>query len=349
MVTKANPHHVNAPTPDPADSVPWLPPAMTDELQVQIHDLMVKGRRTEETLIRMVRTGQGYFWIGGPGEEAFGVAMALLLKKGYGPDYDYLHLHYRSSALVLAMGADPIDLLRQMRSTATDPYSKGRNFVNHFAIKRWNVVPVTPTIETQYTMAPGTALVQRRHGGSGLTMVNGGDAGSAEGDFWTGLNWSTRPGAELPVLMVIAQNLWGISTPAAQVQNSTALHVRASGFGMANSRVDGNDPIASFEAIREAMQYVRYERRPYCLQADLSRLYGHSSSSGANRDDEPDCLSLYEARMIRENRMTQAEIQAVHDKWDAHLHAALDVVKGEPMPDKSHVLQHVFFDGPAGN
>jgi 2-oxoisovalerate dehydrogenase E1 component alpha subunit len=324
------------------DAVPWLPPVLTDALKVRIHDLMVKGRATEEMLIRMMRTGHGYFWIGGPGEEGFNVPLALHLKVGKGPDYDYLHLHYRSSAIVLAMGGEPIDVLRQMRSTATDPYSKGRNFVNHFAIHKWNVVPVTPTIETQYVVAPGTAWVQRRHGGSGLSIVNGGDAGTAEGDFASCFNWSTRPGHELPVLILIAQNHFGISTPAGMVQNTTHLHERARGWNIPSREVDGNDPIASWEAIREAMQYVRTERKPFCLQANVSRLYGHSSSSGAHLHDEPDCVGLYEQRLVRENLMTQAEIKAVRERWQSHLSDALKVVIAEPMPGAEHVQQHVF-------
>src|SRR5208282_3121456 len=90
-----------------------------------IHELMVRARLLEERLIKMSKGGDGFFWIGGPGEEAFNVALGLQVKKGHGVNFDFLHLHYRSSAIVLAMGAQPIDALRQMRSVATDPYSKG--------------------------------------------------------------------------------------------------------------------------------------------------------------------------------------------------------------------------------
>ncbi len=327
----------------------WTPPALDAALQVRIHDLMVKARATEEMLIRMMRTGHGYFWIGGPGEEAYGTALGMLVHKGHGPAYDYLHLHYRSSAVVLAMGSEPIDLLRQMRSTVTDPYSKGRNFVNHFAIKPWNIVPVTPTIETQYLMAPGTALMQRRHGGFGCSIVTGGDAGSAEGDFYSAMNWSTRPGGELPVLMLIAQNNYGISTAASTVQNTPNLHQRADGFRIRNARVDGNDPIASWHALVDAMDYVRNERKPFVLQVNCSRLNGHSSSSGAARHDEPDCVQLYEKRLLDDGLATQTELKLVWDKWNALLSDALKTVVAEPMPDREHVLQHVWYRGPAGN
>ena len=115
----------------------------------------------------MNKQGDGYFWMGGPGEEAFNVALGLLVHKGQGPEYDYLHLHYRSSATLLAMGADPVDALRQMKSTATDPYSAGRNFCNHYSVRKWNVVPVSSPIEVQFSMAPGTALAQQARGRQG--------------------------------------------------------------------------------------------------------------------------------------------------------------------------------------
>ncbi len=327
----------------------WTPPALDEATKLRIHDLMVKARATEEMLIRMMRTGHGYFWIGAPGEEGFGVPLGMLVHKGHGPAFDYLHLHYRSSPTVLAMGGEPIDVLRQMRGTATDPFSKGRNFVNHFAIKAWNIVPVTPTIETQYAVAPGTAHLQRRHGGVGISIVTGGDAGSAEGDFYSGMNWSTRPGGELPVLFCIAHNGWGISTPSKTVQNFKELNRRGDGFGIRNACVDGNDPIAAWTAIAEAMDYVRNERKPFILQGNVSRLYGHSSSSGAALHDEEDCLTRYEARLLQENLTTQAELKVVWDRWHSALHDAFAAVEKEPMPDQHHVLQHVFYRGPAGN
>src|SRR5437870_13050354 len=92
------------------------------ELLLSLHDLMVKSRVLEERLIQMYKQGHGYFWIGGPGEEAFNVPLGLLMKKGQGLDYDYLHAHYRQSATLMALGEDPLQPLRQMKNTATDPY-----------------------------------------------------------------------------------------------------------------------------------------------------------------------------------------------------------------------------------
>src|SRR6476620_3821847 len=197
-----------------------------------MHDLMVKARVVEERLIAMYKGGHGYFWIGGPGEEAFNVALGLLMKKGQGPAFDYLHAHYRQSATLLALGEEPIGAMRQMKSTASDPYSGGRNFAGHFSKRAWNIAPVSSPIEVQYGMAPGTALVQKRHGGDGITIVTGGDAGTAEGDFASCLVWSSRKGNELPVLIVVTNNRWGISTSYDGQHGESQVADRAKAFNI---------------------------------------------------------------------------------------------------------------------
>src|SRR3954470_1746505 len=189
---------------------------LSPELCLQIYDLMLRTRVLEDRLITMYKQGDGYFWIGGPGEEAFSVPLRPLVDKGQGVDHDYLHLHYRCGGTLLAMGADPVDSLRQMRNTVTDPYSRGRNFAGHYTFRKWNVAPITSPIAIQFAIALGTARAQRAGtGAKGITIVQGGDAGTAEGDFASALWWASRGGAELPLLMIISNNRYGISTPFA--------------------------------------------------------------------------------------------------------------------------------------
>src|SRR5262249_12811140 len=258
----------------------------------------------------MSKSGEGYFWIGGPGEEAFNACLGLQVHKGQGPAYDYLHLHYRNSACLVAMGMPLIDGIRQMAMTATDPFSLGPKFRNHYSRREWNIVPVTSVIEVQYVMAPGSAIVQKRHGGDGITIVVGGEAGTAEGDFASCLVWSTRPGNELPLLMIVMNNQWGISTPASTQHGEKRIIDRGEAFGIPGEQVDGNDPVASWQAIERAMQYCRKERKPFLLEAMASRLHGHSSSSGAQRvQDEGDCISLFEIRMLQAGIIGEREIE----------------------------------------
>jgi 2-oxoisovalerate dehydrogenase E1 component alpha subunit len=308
-----------------------------------VYALMAKARALEERLIKMAKGADGHFWIGGPGEEAFNVPLGLLVKKGEGPAFDYLHLHYRSSAILTAMGMPMIDAIRQMASRATDPFTGGRNFVNHFAVRRWNVVPGTSTIETQYAVAPGTALAQRRHGGDGITIVNGGDAGTAEGDFATCLNWISRPGRELPVLVLVMNNHWGISTPYAEVVAGRTIAERAGAYGIRWGTVDGNDVEAAWAKLTEVMQYIRTERRPFVLEAFVSRLHGHSSSSGAARvTDERDCLVDLEDKLVAAGRTTREACAAVREQYAEEALQALYAVREEPEPDSASVFDHAF-------
>lgn len=308
-----------------------------------IHRIMVRARALEERLIKMSKSGEGYFWIGGPGEEAFNTCLGLQVKKGEGPDYDFLHLHYRNSATLVAMGMDLADGVRQMAMTATDPFSRGRNFAGHFALRKWNVIPISSVIEVQYAMAPGTALVQKRHGGDGITVVTGGEAGTAEGDFASCLVWSTRPGNELPVLIIVTNNGYGISTPACTQHGEKFVIDRGHAFGIYGEVVDGNDPVASWHALRRGMETCRNERKPYMIEARVSRLYGHSSSSGAQRvTGEDDCITRFERKLLAAGVLDQEAIDRVHEEAAEEMDAADEQVAREPKPQPGDVELHTY-------
>jgi 2-oxoisovalerate dehydrogenase E1 component alpha subunit len=320
------------------------PAPLANELLLRLHALMLESRCLEERLIRMQRGGDGYFWIGGPGEEAFNAALGLLVNKGRGIDHDFLHLHYRSSGTLLAMGADPIDALRQMKSVATDPYSGGRNFCGHSAVRDWNVAPITSPIEVQYSMAIGTAIAQKRAGTeAGITIVQGGDAGTAEGDFATCLVWASRPALPLPMLIIVTNNGWGISTPSNEQHGEAHVADRGKAFGMRTMTIDGNDVESAYRGLEEAMAYVRNERKPLLLEAYVSRLYGHSSSSGSNFvDTEVDCVAELENKLIARGLRTADECKAMRERYEQKLLDGSRMVTAEPKPEAEQIWEHVF-------
>src|SRR2546427_127234 len=289
--------------------------------------------------------GAGFSGLGGPGEGACTGPAGRRTPKGGGPQSAYCPSHSRQSGTLLAIGADPINAMRQMKNTATDPYSGGRNFVGHYSIREWNVVPVSSPIEVQYSIAPGTAIANKRAGGRGITIVTGGDAGTAEGDFSTCLVWSSRPANPLPVLMIVTNNKWGISTHFQGQHGEKRISDRGKAFGIESKTIDGNDPEVSYRELSAAMEYVRTERRPFLLEAMVSRLYGHSSASGANRtNDEADCIAGFERRLEERGLLTRQQMDELRAQFAAELLAAHKQIKEEPQPDPKSMYEHVLAD-----
>lgn len=312
-------------------------------LVLKLHDLMVKSRVLEERLIKIYRTGESFFWIGGPGEEAWGVPLGALVRKGQGLAYDYLHLHYRGTPTLIAMGMPMIDSIRLMMNRSTDTSTGGRNFSNHYCFPKWNVAPVTSPIEVQYPVACGTAHAQKRFGQGSISIVTGGDAGTAEGDFASSLIWASRKGSELPVLLTVQNNKWGISTAYEGQHGETHIADRAKAFGIRSRVINGNDPIESYKTLKEDIEYIRKTGKPAFIEAYVSRLYGHSSASGANFvSEEQDGLKDFEMQLLKADYLKENQVQEVWSKHEAEGIRATEEARREPVPGADSVWDFVF-------
>jgi 2-oxoisovalerate dehydrogenase E1 component alpha subunit len=320
------------------------------ELLLKMHSLMLKSRVLEERLIKIYKVGESFFWIGAPGEEAWGVPLGLLVKKGHGPQYDYLHLHYRATPTLIAMGMPMIDSIRLMMNRATDPSTGGRNFSNHYCFPQWNVTPVSSPIEVQYLTSIGTAHVQRRTKTDALTVVTGGDAGTAEGDFASCLIWSSRPKAELPLLITVQNNTWGISTSYSEQHGEEHIADRGKAFGIRTRVINGNDPIETYIALQEEMNYIRKNRKPVLLEARVSRLYGHSSATGAAFiKNEPCCLDNFEKLLFKHDILKEKDAKAMRAQFEEEARLAQEQARMEPVPTPESVWENFYANGENGD
>ncbi len=320
------------------------------ELLLQMHSLMLKSRVLEERLIKIYKVGESFFWIGAPGEEAFGVPLGLLAKRGHGPEHDYFHLHYRGTPTLIALGMPIIDSIRLMMSRATDPSTGGRNFSNHYCYPQWNVTPVSSPIEVQYLIAIGTARAQRRRQTDAITIVTGGDAGTAEGDFASCLIWSSRPKAELPLLITVQNNSWGISTSYSEQHGEESIADRGKAFGIRTRVINGNDPIESYIYLKEEMAYIRKNRKPVLLEAKVSRLYGHSSATGASLiKDEVCCLESFERRLFKMDVLKEKDAKQMRADFEEEARQAQEQARAEPVPTPESVWDHYYANNENGN
>src|SRR5690349_14695546 len=172
-------------------------------------------------------------------------------------------------------------------------------------------------------------------------------AGTAERDLAPGLVWSPRPGPKLPLLIVVENNRWGISTSACSQHGEHRIIDRGQAFAIPGEVVDGNDPIASWHAVQRGMAYCRQQRRPFMLEAMVSRLYGHSSSSGALRvKNEPDCIALFEEKLLAAGILDRQTMERVQADAQAEVEAASDQVIQEPRPTPEDVYRHTYAPSP---
>ncbi len=317
-------------------------------LLLTMHSHMVKTRVLEERLIKIYRAGESFFWIGGPGEEAWGVPVGMLVNKGRGPKFDYVHLHYRCSPTLVAMGVSMLDSIRLMMNRTTDPSTGGRNFSNHFSIPEWNVAPVTSPLEVQYPMACGTAHAQKRHHtknykNNPISIVTGGDAGTAEGDFASALILASRRGQELPVLLTVQNNKWGISTSYEGQHGENFIADRARAFNIKSQVINGNDPVETYLAVKENMDYIRLTGKPAFIEAMVSRLYGHSSASGANADpNEIDPVKTFEARLLKAGLISEKDSEKIWADFEAEGVRATEIARSEPQPTADSIWNNTF-------
>lgn len=316
---------------------------LPSDILLQMHDYMVKSRVLEERLIKIYRAGESFFWIGGPGEEAWGVPLGMLAYKGQGLNYDYLHLHYRCSPTLVAMGLDMVDSVRLMMNRSTDKSTGGRNFSNHFCIPEWNIAPVTSPLEVQYPIACGTAHAQKRSKSKGISIVTGGDAGTAEGDFASALILASRKNQELPVLITVQNNKWGISTSYDGQHGETHIADRAKAFNIKSTVINGNDPIESYLAIKDSMDYIRKTGKPAFIEAHVSRLYGHSSASGANPiKEERDPVKDFENKLLKAGLIDQKMIKEKWEGYEAEGIKAAELARTESVPMPESIWDHTY-------
>ena len=312
-----------------------------------MHNLMVKSRVLEERLIKIYKTGEAFFWIGAPGEEAFGVPLGLLIDKGQGLAHDYLHFHYRATPTLVAMGMKPEDSIRLIMNKAGDVCTGGRNFSNHYCFPEMNVTPVSSPIEIQYGLALGTARAQKRHGKkhgtSGVSVVTGGDAGTAEGDFASCLVWASRPGDELPILITVQNNGWGISTDYDSQHGEEKISDRGKAFGIKSISLNGNDPVESYIKLKESFDYIRKEQKPVLLEAYVSRLFGHSSGTGANFiPGIEDPLVVFEERLLKAGMISEKETKALYSDYEKDFQEIFRAIKKEKGPEASSIWEHTY-------
>jgi len=244
---------------------------LTDATLLAMYATVALARAIDERMWVLNRAGRVPFVISGQGHEGAQVGIVAALRAGF----DWMVPFYRSVAAVLAFGMTPRDIMLAQYAKAIDPSSGGRQMPGHYGAARHNILSTSSPVGTQILHAVGIALAAnvRRTGQVAITFM--GEGASNQGDVHEGLNFAAIH--RLPMILVIENNGYAISVPAAMECAVEDVAIRASGYGIPGVVVDGADVLGCYRAAREAVERARAGLGPTFIEAKVTRLTGHSS------------------------------------------------------------------------
>ncbi len=353
----------------PADSL-TVAGSLTREQLIAFYRLMYLSRRTDDREIVLKRQQKIFFQISCAGHEALLVAAGMAMR----PGYDWFFPYYRDRALCLTLGNTVEEQLLQSVGAASDTASGGRQMPSHWSSTRLNIVSPSSSTATQCLHAVGCAEAGRyfaqrpeaaekpsgaldyrafkdvKFHGDEVVYVSIGEGSTSQGEFWESLN--TASNGKLPVLYVVEDNGYAISTPVeANTPGGNISRLVANFPNFHFAEVDGTDPIASYEAMVEAVAYCRAGHGPALVHGHVIRPYSHSlsederdyrSRAELEADALRDPISKMQVWLLREGILDAEGIDALERKVDAEVQAAADRAVQAAFPKVESILVHQY-------
>lgn len=269
--------------------------------------------------------------------------------------------YYRSRPLLLALGVDPADALGSAMGRAGG-YSDGRDIgvvFNYPNLDGASALPMCGGVGAQYTPTAGWAQALTYYAdtlgmqdyANDIAVVLGGDGSVASNGFWSALTIATTQ--QLPMLFYIEDNGYGISVPSTfQTPGGNIAANLASWDGLTIYNGDGTDPAQAARLTREAVEYVRTQRKPAMLRLTMPRLEGHSfqdtqsykDTRTLNKEWARDPLPKLKDYLVP-HTLSEQTWQTLADRAEAATRLALEQAQSRPIADPQSVLRHVFYDG----
>jgi 2-oxoisovalerate dehydrogenase E1 component len=245
------------------------PPA---ERMRRLYRALLLPRLIEEKALLLLRQGRLSKWFSGMGQEAIAVGVTFALEAD-----DWILPMHRNLGVFTTRGVDLGRLFRQLFGK-DGGFTKGRDRTFHFGLLEKRIVGMISHLGATVPVADGLALAAQLRGERRVAATFSGDGGTSEGDFHEALNLAAV--WKLPVLFVIENNQYGLSTPVSEQYACADLADRGIGYGIPGVVVDGNDVLAVMEAVGRAAARARNGEGPTLLEFKTFRMRGHEEASG---------------------------------------------------------------------
>lgn len=245
---------------------------LSNDQLIELYSEVLRPRMIEEKMLILLRQGRISKWFSGIGQEAIAVAATMALDKD-----EYIMPLHRNLGVFTARKM-PFDKLFLQWQGRKEGFSKGRERSFHFGANEYHICGMISHLGPQLAIADGIALAHKLRKEDKISLAFSGDGGTSEGDFHEALNVAAVWG--LPVIFLIENNGYGLSTPTNEQFVCKQLADRAIGYGMKGMTIDGNNILEVYRTISEARQYCIREQKPVLIECMTFRMRGHEEASG---------------------------------------------------------------------
>ncbi len=296
---------------------------LSDEQAVDMYRKMLLARRLDDRMWSLNRQGRVPFVVSVSGHEGVQVGAAFALD----PTIDWSLPYYRDTALTLALGVTPADMMLALFAKGADPASGGRQMPNHWSEPDLNIFTHSSVIATQFPHACGIAHQLVAEASGGVVLVSSGEGATSAGDWHEAMNFAGIQ--RLPVIFLVQNNAYAISVPTDE-EVAGSLAVRARGYQVNAEEVDGNNALAVYGVVSAAAERARKGGGPTLIEARTYRYYAHTSD-----DDDKVYRSEEEVQRWREkdpitrHRQYLVETRLLDDATEAAIDGEVNAAVAE--------------------
>jgi 2-oxoisovalerate dehydrogenase E1 component len=240
---------------------------LPEETLIGLYKKLLYPRMIEEKMLLLLRQGKISKWFSGIGQEAISVGVTYALE----PDEWLMPLH-RNLGVFTGRNM-PLHKLIQQWQGAEDGYSKGRERSFHFGSKEHYISGMISHLGPQLAVADGVALAAKLKSEKKVSAAFTGDGGTSEGDFHEALNVAAV--WDLPVIFIIENNGYALSTPVNEQYRCKNLVDKANGYGMDGVQIDGNNILRVYETVKGVRDYCIKNQKPYLIECMTFIMRGH--------------------------------------------------------------------------